>query len=248
MMICTLYSTNMLSWISEELYKPVIYMDKNSVRENLWNFCFNCLFVAEKMAVLYIIIIIMLKFKKWIIFYKIKRSHQLCFTVATQSLSVIPDIFWEEHKTWHYTHLLTLSVYYGYLFCYVIYLCVKIFLEACKFLRYKTHLYLNFMFSILMQWKKIMYVTFLCQNFVTYKLHHCGLTMVMCQLNNAKTYIPLQVYLGQISCLYQHTQGDLLDISLLLQLLLPSFPLDVTASYHLHYTYNDTDKYIKAKG
>ena len=106
--------------------KPVIYMDKNSVRENLWNFCFNCLFVAEKMAVLYIIIIIMLKFKKWIILYKIKRSHQLCFTVATQSLSVIPDIFWKEHKAWHYTHLLTLSVYYGYLFCYVIYLCVKI--------------------------------------------------------------------------------------------------------------------------
>ena len=53
--------------------KPAICMGKNSVRENLWNFCVNCLFVAEKMAVLYIIIIILLKFIKWIIFFKIKH-------------------------------------------------------------------------------------------------------------------------------------------------------------------------------
>lgn len=165
--------------------------------------------------------------------YTVLKCHTWHFLERTQSVTL--------HTPTYFVRLLWLFILLCHLF-----MCQN-FLEACKFLRYKTHLYLNFMFSILMQWKKIMYVTFLCQNFVAYKLHHCGLTMVMCQLNNAKTYIPLQVYLGQISCLYQHTRGDLLDISLLLQLLLPSFPLDVTASYHLHYTYNDTDKHSKAK-
>ena len=85
----------------------------------------------------------------------IKNSHQLCFTVVTQSLSVIPNIFWGNTKC-DIAHTYLLCPLFTWLFILLshLFMCQH-FLKACKFRKYIKSFVCKFhVFFIIMEWTK----------------------------------------------------------------------------------------------